>query len=302
MVGTIGERRKPSGDASYAPTRSSRSVALSADPGSARSQRAFAIPTSGAGSRRVFPSALTQERTLIHTNRPMTPPKRPPGESAPSMPSRAEARLWAAARDALYGLVLFLGPVLAVPAAAAQPDTSEVRTAVVDSSRSRIDYVGSAVAHNWRGTSHDVSGHVKVDVDNPIGSTVRLTVPVASFDSGNDRRDRNMRETLEVEQYPLVRFHSDSIRVENWGRTSRNPSGHAGQWIVRGPLTFHGRTRPLETTVRVRIDGDSLSAETSFPVSLTRFDVDRPELFFVPIGDTLRIEAEIHAAFRRPSN
>lgn len=85
-------------------------------------------------------------------------------------------------------------------AAAAQPDTSEVRTVIVDSSRSRIEYVGSAVAYNWRGTSREVSGRVEVDVDEPASSTGRLTVPVVSFDSGSDQRDRNMRETLGGEQ------------------------------------------------------------------------------------------------------
>ena len=189
----------------------------------------------------------------------------------------------------IAGLVLFTNEE-----AYAQSDgTSPVRIAVVDSAESRIDYFGSAVAHDWRGTSHRLSGRVLIDPATPAASRVTLSVPVATFDSGNSRRDRKMRETLNVEQFPSVRFRTDSVRVEAWGRTS---DGQAGRWTVHGPLTFYGRTHPIEATVRVRVTDDSLTAGTSFPVSLTRFEVDRPTLLFVPIADTIRIEAHVQAA------
>ena len=185
-------------------------------------------------------------------------------------------------------LILLIGPLLA---GLATPAHAQRVFASVDSTASVIDYTGSAVMHSWTGTSRDVAGTLVLDVDAPDSSHVVLRAPVASFDSGNDRRDANMREVTETETYPLVQFRATEIRPTRWGRSG---DGHSGRWAVTGALTFHGQTHPVEATVDVRVTDDSVRARTQFPVSLTRFDVERPSLAWVaPIGDTIRIDARI---------
>lgn len=166
--------------------------------------------------------------------------------------------------------------------------------ATVDSTESVIEYTGSATMHNWTGTSRSVTGSLALDIDTPDSSRVVVRVPVASFESGPDRRDRKMREVTEADQYPMVEFRATDIRPSHWGRTS---NGHAGRWAVTGDLTFHGQTHPVEASVDVRVTDDSVRAHAQFPVSLTRFDVERPQLMWVaPIGDTIRIDARIVGA------
>jgi len=162
--------------------------------------------------------------------------------------------------------------------------------ATVDSTRSVIDYTGSAVAHDWTGTSRIVTGQIVLDPDAPDSSRVQIQAPVASFDSGNDRRDRKMRRVTDADRFPRVRFQSDDVRPEAWGRSS---DGFAGLWRTTGRLTFHGRTHDVEAVVTVRTTADSIYARTQFPISLTRFEVERPELLFVPIADTIRIDARV---------
>ncbi len=163
----------------------------------------------------------------------------------------------------------------------------------VDPEASRIDYTGSAPAHDWTGTSRRVRGRVRLDTDDPAQTAVMVTVPAATFDSGNSTRDAKMRRVLETDRYPDVRFEAEAIRVEQWTRTA---AGYAGRWRVAGPLRFHGRTHRVEADVRLRLGADSLTAEVQFPVSLTRFEVDRPRLLFIPIADTIRIDARLRAA------
>lgn len=168
--------------------------------------------------------------------------------------------------------------------------------AEVDSSQSVIHYTGSAVAHDWRGTSRSVTGTLRLDTENPATSEVAVRVPAATFDSGNERRDRKMREVLDVESNPEVQFEARTIAATDWGRTQ---SGQSGIWRVAGPLTFHGVTHEVEADVQVRLTSDSVYARVDFPVSLTRFEVDRPRLMFVPIADEIQIEARIQAAVVR---
>lgn len=171
--------------------------------------------------------------------------------------------------------------------------------ATVDSTESVIDYTGSAPLHDWTGTSRSVSGTLVLDPETPDSSRAVLRVPVASFDSGNNRRDRKMREVTEAERYPTVEFRATDFQPELWGRASE---GHAGRWRVTGDLTFHGRTHPVEVTADVAINEDRVRIRAQFPISLTRFEVERPSILWASIGDKIRIDARIVARVQKPSS
>jgi polyisoprenoid-binding protein YceI len=196
--------------------------------------------------------------------------------------------------------VLFAVAALCVALLAPSSASAQRVVAPVDSGASAIDYTGTAPMHDWTGTSRAVAGTLALDLDTPDSSRVSLRAPVASFDSGNDRRDAKMREVTEADTYPLVRFRATEIRPVRWGRSR---DGHSGRWAVTGALTFHGRTHPIEATVDVRVSDDSVRARAQFPVSLTRFGVERPTLLWVaPIGDTIRIDARIAGGIQDASS
>jgi len=171
--------------------------------------------------------------------------------------------------------------------------------ATVDSTRSEIDYTGSAPLHDWTGTSRDVAGRFVLDPENADSSRAVIGAPVASFDSGNDRRDRKMREVTEADRYPIVRFRATEVRPLQWGRTD---DGKAGRWRATGTLTFHGQTHPVDAPVMVRVGGDSVRARAQFSISLTRFEVERPSLLWASIGDTIRIDVRIVGAIQELSS
>lgn len=191
---------------------------------------------------------------------------------------------WAAG-TLLFGCTLFLLPYNA---------QSQRVAATVDSTESVIRYTGSATMHDWTGVSRRPSGTLVLDPDTPDSSRVLVEAPVASFNSGKDRRDRKMKEVTEAARFPTVSYRVTDIHPQRWDRSS---DGHAGQWLVTGDLTFHGQTHPVDATVEIRITDDSVHAHAQFPVSLTRFGVERPELLWVkPIGDTIRIDARVVGA------
>ncbi|MFB6272669.1 MAG: YceI family protein [Salinibacter sp.] len=171
--------------------------------------------------------------------------------------------------------------------------------ATVDSAQSVIDYTGSAPLHDWTGTSRDVSGRFVLDPDQPDSSRAVIRVLVASFDSGNDRRDRKMREVTEAKQYPLVEFRTTALQPVQWGRST---DGHAGKWKVRGELTFHGRTHLVETTADVRVTDGQVRVRAKFAISLTRFKVERPSLLWASIDDKIRLDARIVGTVEEPSS
>lgn len=176
-------------------------------------------------------------------------------------------------------------------------DTQAQRVAAtVDTTKSVIDYTGTAPLHSWTGTSRSVRGEFVLDPAAPDSNRAVIRVPVASFDSGNDRRDRGMREVTEADQYSVVEFRGTEFSPSLWGRGADGP---VGKWTVTGELTFHGQTRPIDDTVAVRVVGDTVRARAQFPVSLTRFDVERPGFMGFTVGDTIRMDARVVGAIEK---
>lgn len=163
----------------------------------------------------------------------------------------------------------------------------------VDTEQSTLAYTGHHRLHDWTGTSNAVDGTLELNLSDPSQSRVEIEAPVESFDSGNGNRDSNMLDVVEADQYPTVRFVSDSITIEAWNETEQ---GWQGTWQVQGQLTFHGQTHPTTIPVEVAVAGSAFEAQGSFEVSLEQYDVDRPKLLLMPIGKTIDLKATIHAA------
>lgn len=180
-------------------------------------------------------------------------------------------RFDAALFTALTTMLLF---ALAHPAAAQVPLTGTV------------SYTGSGFLHSWTGTSDKLTGEIAVDPAQPEQATIRVEVPIASFDSGNERRDRGMREATEAEQFPTVSFVSQAVSASAWSGAEGN---RTAEWVVTGKLTFHGITRDAQARVDVVEVGEAFRFVGTFRVSLEAYEVDRPGYGPTRIGDQIEL-------------
>ncbi|MEM6783280.1 MAG: YceI family protein [Bacteroidota bacterium] len=155
-----------------------------------------------------------------------------------------------------------------------------------------VSYTGSGFLHSWTGTSDELTGEIAVDLEQPEQATIRVEVPVASFDSGNERRDRGMREATEAEQFPTVSFVSQAVSARPWSGTEGR---RKAAWIVTGKLTFHGITRDAQARVDVVEEGDAFRFVGTFRASLEAHDVDRPGYGPTRIGDQIELSFEATA-------
>lgn len=187
---------------------------------------------------------------------------------------------------------------LALLFALAVPTIAQPQTIPVDTAQSTLAYTGSHPLHSWTGTSNAVHGTLGLDLADPAQSTVEIRVPVESFDSGNGNRDSDMLDVVEVDRYPDVRFTSDRIEVTAWEETAE---GYQGSWQVTGMLDFHGQEHPITLPVEVSVMGDTFEANSTFEVSLERFEVPRPRLLFMSIRDTIELEGTIRATLPEAS-
>jgi polyisoprenoid-binding protein YceI len=127
--------------------------------------------------------------------------------------------------------------LLALVAPLAMAQTS---TWVPDKAHSEVDFT---IVHmglsNVRGRFGNIGGTIILDESNITKSTVNVTIDVSSVDSGVSARDSDLKSAnfFDAAQFPTATFVSTSVANSGSGLT------------VRGNLTLHGVTKPVELQV-----------------------------------------------------
>ncbi|GAB4350943.1 MAG: YceI family protein [Gammaproteobacteria bacterium] len=101
----------------------------------------------------------------------------------------------------------------------------------------KISHLGFSIMN---GRFNDFEGEFTYDPQNPSNSRISVTVKTASIDTNWAERDKHLRSAdfLDVEKYPTATFTSTSYSENN------------GKGILKGNLTLHGVTRPVEIAVQ----------------------------------------------------
>ncbi len=78
------------------------------------------------------------------------------------------------------------------------------------------------------------------DAENPSKSTVDVKIPVASINTGNEKRDNHLRsgDWFEADKYPYITFTSSSVKANG-----------NGQLVARGQLTIKGESREVDLPI-----------------------------------------------------
>ena len=148
-----------------------------------------------------------------------------------------------------------------------------------------LSFFGRASLGNFVGSTTMVSGAIVGGRDN---SETRgwVEAPVATLDSKNARRDRDLRATMEVDKYPTMRFELDRASIV------RVASGSADSTIVvlHGTLTLHGVTKRVDVPGTVNVSDDVVHVSSTFPLDVRDYRVGGLKKLF----GLLRMDPEIN--------
>ena len=123
----------------------------------------------------------------------------------------------------------------------------------------RLSFVGHGTVGAFVGTTTTMAGVVAGELGNAHGW---VESPVATLATGNDRRDRDMRASLEASRFPTMRF--------DLGRTS---PGTGSELILHGALTIHGVSHVIDIRSTLVRSADTLHVTAEFPLDLVDFRV-----------------------------
>ena len=168
----------------------------------------------------------------------------------------------------------------------AQPTTNpELHLApgrwTLDPARSRAEF---RVAHTWGLAT--VTGHFKgqegwLSVDENERWSMELTLDAASIDTGNGRRDKDLRSKkfFDIDRHPKVRFRSTNV------------TSAGDRLLVTGELTAAGSTVTIEVETTISRRGDDLALDGSATVDQLQFGMSQGPLRMVKSPTKLHVEA-----------
>ncbi|MFC4117185.1 YceI family protein [Nonomuraea zeae] len=146
-----------------------------------------------------------------------------------------------------------------------------------------------------RFTGYDVTIVTSEDL---LGSSVAVTIDLASIDTGSDIRDNHLRSAdyLEIGTYPTMSYRSTGIRQAGDG------------WAIDGELTLHGVTRQVPLAVEVngfgpdQWGGQRAGFSATAEINRRDFGIDMSapmEGGGVVVGDKVSISLEIQAVLQK---
>jgi polyisoprenoid-binding protein YceI len=106
----------------------------------------------------------------------------------------------------------------------------------LDASHSEVGFAARhLMVSKVRGRFSDVAGTIEIG-ENPLESSVSVTIQTASIDTRDEQRDGHLRsdDFFGVESYPTITYVSRSVR-----------QGGKGRYVVEGDLTIKGVSQPV---------------------------------------------------------
>lgn len=165
-------------------------------------------------------------------------------------------------------------------------------------SLSRVGFDAKSTLHDFTGVTSDVQGSFRADFDDPDGAwSGEIRVAARTLRTGVDGRDSNLREHLDTEHFPELRFAierfvpaADGVDVAK--QTARGE--------VRGTLTIRGRARAFAMPIAVEVDPQRRVVVTGqAPLKLSDYGVPVPsQLGVINMQDDVQVWIALRARAR----
>ena len=175
--------------------------------------------------------------------------------------------------------------VLVLSAFAAGPALAGREVLTLDPRATTIAFHLDATGHNVEGKFELVAGEVRFDPESGAAEG-EIRIDATKGESGNKKRDKTMHEkVLESGEYPLFLFRAE--RVEG----TLSASG-TSTLSLKGTVTVHGATHPLTLPVTVSVDGEHLSAKTTFPIPYVAWGMKDPSWFILRVAKEVEVTVQ----------
>ena len=142
-----------------------------------------------------------------------------------------------------------------------------------------VEFKSEVPLHSFKGTSEQLVGKISL-----ADSTVDFYLDLATLDTGNNKRDKDMRETLDTEKHPFAEFFG---KLQTPFDATRNGSQEAK---VTGTFTIHGISRDIQVDGTLAQEGESLRLQAGWILNLHDYKIKPPGILFYRVDEEVDIQ------------
>ena len=158
----------------------------------------------------------------------------------------------------------------------------------------RVEYTSSVASFTFSGETDQIDGFIYWEGDSLFAenSQLRFEVDLADFDSGLGKRDRDMREVLDTDEWPRAVYEGEIT-----GHAAVDSSVTAYRVETRGTLSLHGVERAIEVPGLVVVEEECSKVEAAFSLKLADYGIEAPSLAaFVKVSQEIDLEVSVSLA------
>lgn len=133
--------------------------------------------------------------------------------------------------------------------------------------------------HNFTGTSNNLTGQI-----NLTTGVVDFYIDLSTLDTGNGKRDRDMRKTLNIEDYPFAEFFGKMTSDFNTETDSLQ------EVRVSGLFKIHGKEKQIEVDGTMQMTGNDLQLKANWILNLDDYEIKPPKLLILKVDEEQKIE------------
>ncbi len=159
---------------------------------------------------------------------------------------------------------------------------SDSETMTFATQEGHVEFRSSVPLHSFTGSSDALNGRI-VFAD----STVDFYVDVTTLKTGNGKRDKDMRKTLDAKQFPFAEFFGKLT-------TPFDPESTEPQLAsVTGAFSIHGISHELTVNGTLLLDGDTLRLKAAWEISNKAYGIRPPKLLIMKVDDIQEVSIDV---------
>lgn len=142
----------------------------------------------------------------------------------------------------------------------------------------QAEFESSVPLHSFTGTSDQLVGRISL-----ADSTVDFYLDLNTLDTGIDKRDNDMLETLNAKKYPFAEFYGKLVSDFNPDTTSQQ------KVTVKGTFTVHNVSQKVSIDGTLQKSAEGLTVKASWIINMKDYDIRPPGILFYRVSEKINI-------------
>ncbi len=157
---------------------------------------------------------------------------------------------------------------------------------VNDKGDNKVIFHSKSTLIDFDGTTDNIDGYIYWDGEEAFSgkNEFYFEVQLETFDTGNGKRDRDMRsDVLQTLLFPLASFSGTLTHIKKTD----------DRWMVTvsGEMSLHGKKKHLQMPATITIKDGIMHVSTAFSLYLHDYDIKAPQLAaFVKVADEVKLD------------